>query len=84
MNKNAVKTAQEISKLADVKVMDKVSARFAIVDSKDLMFMVMDDEEVHPSYDVGIWVKTPFFANALENMFDVTWKNLPTLNKNKF
>jgi len=84
MTKDSVKAAQEISKLADMRVMDKVNARFAIVDGKDLMFMVMHDDEVHPSYDVGIWVKTPFFANALENMFEATWKNLPSLAKAKF
>jgi len=84
ITKDAVKAAQDISKLADVRVMDKINARFAIVDGKDLMFMVMGDDDVHPSYDIGIWVKTPFFANALENMFEVTWKNLPSLAKAKF
>ncbi len=84
MSKDAVKVAQDIAKLAEIKVMNKVNARFAIVDGKDLMFMIMNDEEVHPSYDVGIWVTTPFFAGALENLFDATWKNLPTLNKAKF
>jgi len=38
--------------------------------------MVLDDEEVHPTYDIGIWVNTPFFAAALQNLFDVAWKSL--------
>ncbi|MEK9184928.1 MAG: hypothetical protein AAB866_02060, partial [Patescibacteria group bacterium] len=58
-------------------------ARFAIIDAKDVMFMVMDGEEVHPSYDVGVWVNTPFFASALEDLFDITWKQLPSLSKSK-
>ncbi len=29
--------------------------------------MVLDDEEVHPTYDIGIWINTPFFAKALED-----------------
>jgi len=45
------------------------------------MFMMMNDEDVHPSYDIGIWVNTPFFASALENMFDATWKNLESAEK---
>jgi hypothetical protein len=47
-----------------------------LCDGKELVFMVMDDAEVHPTYDVGIWVSTPFFAGALQNMFDTTWKGL--------
>ena len=43
---------------------------------KEIIFMVMDDNEVHPTYDVGIWVNTPFFASALENLFELAWKNM--------
>lgn len=51
-------------------------ARFVIVDGKDLVFMVLDDKEVHPTYDVGIWVKSPFFAKAMEGLFDRAWKTM--------
>jgi sugar-specific transcriptional regulator TrmB len=51
-------------------------ARFCIVDKSEVIFMVMDDAEVHPTYDVGIWINTPFFSNALESLFDVNWKTL--------
>ena len=47
-----------------------------IVDGKELIFMIMDDQEVHPTYDVGIWVNTPFFASALEGMFNTAWKGM--------
>ena len=40
--------------------------------------MILDDKDVHPTYDVGIWVNTPFFAKALENMFDLSWKGMKT------
>ena len=40
--------------------------------------MVLDDQEVHPTYDVGIWVNTPFFASALEELFELAWKNMKT------
>jgi sugar-specific transcriptional regulator TrmB len=53
-------------------------ARFCIVDRSEVIFMVMDDAEVHPTYDVGIWINTPFFSNALETLFDVSWKTLKT------
>lgn len=84
LNKEALKIAQEISKIAEVRALDdKMGARFAIIDGKDLLFMVMNDEEVHPSYDVGIWVNSGFFGKAFENLFDVAWKDLTPLNKIK-
>ena len=39
--------------------------RFCIVDGKEIIFMVLDDTEVHPTYDIGIWANTPF-AKDLE------------------
>ena len=36
--------------------------------------MLLDDDKVHPTYDTGIWVNTPFFASTVNNMFDQSWK----------
>lgn len=71
--KEAVK---EVMKYADVRHLPDVDARFCIIDGKEILFMVTDDKDVHPSYDIGVWVNTPFFATALENMFDATWTKL--------
>jgi HTH-type transcriptional regulator, sugar sensing transcriptional regulator len=68
--------AKELMDIAKVKSVDKISARFCLVDNKEVMFMVMDDQEVHPTYDVGIWVNTPYFASALGGMFNMAWKNM--------
>jgi len=70
-NKEAVK---EFKKYAEVRVMPKIRARFAIVDSEQLLFMVLDDDKVHPNYDVAIWLSTDFFANAMEQLFEAAWK----------
>ncbi len=51
-------------------------ARFTIVDQAEVIFMVMDDADVHPTYDVGVWINTPFFSNALESLYDIAWKSL--------
>ena len=66
--------------LAEVRHTDS-KARFTVVDGKELIFMVLNDAEVHPTYDVGIWVNTPFFANALENLFDLAWENMKPVEK---
>lgn len=62
--------------IAEVKHAGKMNSRFVNVDSKDLVFMMLDDKEVHPTYDLGIWVKTPFFASSMDHMFDHVWSNL--------
>jgi len=74
-SKNALK---EMMKIGAVKNIDKLGlkARFCIVDGKELMFMVLDDDEVHPTYDVGVWINTPYFAGALGNIFDIAWKGM--------
>lgn len=64
--------------IADVRHIDDMNARFTITDSKDLTFMVMNDGEVHPTYDLGIWVNTPYFSQAVEHMFEQKWKNAPS------
>jgi len=70
--KNAVK---ELSSVAEVRHTNS-RGRFCIVDSKEVVFMLLDDEKVHPTYDTGIWVNTPFFASSLNEMFDQTWKTM--------
>ncbi|MBT3262527.1 TrmB family transcriptional regulator [Candidatus Woesearchaeota archaeon] len=76
VTKDAEKSIKGVSKVAEVRHTTEVKSRFCIVDNKDLMFMVMNDEEVHPTYDVGVWVQTPYFASAMQGMFDKSWNNM--------
>jgi len=73
--KEAEKAAKDMTGIAEVRHTDS-KARFVIVDGKELIFMVMDDAEVHPTYDIGIWINTPFFAKALEELFELAWKDM--------
>lgn len=63
----------EIGNYADIKHMDEFSGRFVVADKKDVVFAVMNGEEIHPSYDVGVWVNTPFFGGVLHDMFEHVW-----------
>jgi len=83
ITKENMATARDLSKVAEVKHVDKINARFCLVDGKELTFMVMNDENVHPSYDVGVWVNTPYFASAMESMFDLAWQDMKPLNSVK-
>jgi HTH-type transcriptional regulator, sugar sensing transcriptional regulator len=78
MNGDSRRLAKELDGIAEVR--ECISkARFTIVDGEELIFMIMDDEEIHPTYDVGIWINTPFFASALEDYFELAWKEMKKL-----
>jgi sugar-specific transcriptional regulator TrmB len=68
---------KDLSTVAEVKN-SNTKARFTIVDGKEMVFMILDDEEVHPTYDIGIWLNSPFFAAAVEELFDLGWKSMKT------
>ena len=81
LTKDSVNAIKDLKNVAEVRDAGSLNARFCVVDGKDLMFMLMHDDEVHPSYDVAVWVNTPFFAKALENMFNLAWKDLEPASK---
>lgn len=83
ITKNNIKSAKEIAKFAEVRSADAVNSRFAISDAKEVLFMILNDTEVHHSYDVGVWVNTPYFANTLEQLFDMAWDEMTPLAKVK-
>jgi hypothetical protein len=75
LTKETIPAIKDLGNVAELRHTDSRS-RFILVDRKEILFMVVDDKEVHPTYDVGIWVNTPFFASALEDLFDLAWKEL--------
>ncbi|MEM4337137.1 MAG: helix-turn-helix domain-containing protein [Candidatus Woesearchaeota archaeon] len=75
ITKECSESLKEIQGSAEVRHADS-KARFVVIDGREVIFMTMDDKEVHPTYDVGVWVNSPFFASALEEMFDNNWKNM--------
>ena len=81
ITKDNIKIAKDLSKVADVRNATGMNGRFAIIDSSQLMFMLLDDKSVHPNYDVAIWLSTEFFAQSMEKMLELTWKNFTPLSK---
>ncbi|HLC46970.1 MAG TPA: helix-turn-helix domain-containing protein [Candidatus Nanoarchaeia archaeon] len=75
LTKECAGAVKDISSVAEVRHTQS-NARFTIVDGKELIFMVLNDTEVHPTYDIGIWVNTPFFASALEGLYELAWKGM--------
>jgi len=81
INQDNFKVAKDFSKVADVRDLtgSGMNGRFTIIDSEDLMFMLLDDKSVHPNYDIAVWLSTEFFAKALEQMFNVAWEEFTPL-----
>lgn len=73
------KIAKDLSRVAEVRNTGSLRARFTIIDSEQLMFMVLDDDKVHPNYDVALWLNAEFFAKALEQMFEIAWNDFKKL-----
>ena len=76
ITKDNLKVAKDFKKVGEVRNLEKIKARFVIVDSTQIMFMLLDDDKFHPNYDIGVWINTEFFANTLEQLFELAWKDL--------
>lgn len=80
VNKQTQNAVKELSKLAEIKNTSE-KARFCVVDGKEIEFMLLDDEKVHPTYDSGVWINTSFFAETLSNFFDACWSKMKPANQ---
>jgi len=65
--------SKTLSQIAQIKNVDALPARFCVVDGKQVTFMVLDDADIHPNYDFGVWVSAANFAKSFENIFNVIW-----------
>jgi sugar-specific transcriptional regulator TrmB len=70
-----IKVAKELAKVAEIKDTKNLNARFCIIDSEQILFMLLNDDTVHPNYDLGVWINTEFFAQALEQLFEIAWND---------
>lgn len=69
----ASQLSKQMFKLSNIKDSDNVRGRIVVADSNNVLFMVLDDKETHPSYDLGIWITSPFLATAMEGILDKMW-----------
>ena len=74
ITKENKKIVDSLKDIAQVKNNTKINSRFMTVDGEHMVFMMLNDKDVHPSYDLGVWVKTPYFTTAMDQMFDHVWE----------
>src|SRR3989344_8807122 len=70
LSDQVTKRASEIKQIAELRSLNPVKARFVLVDKKEVLFLITDDKATHESYDTAIWIKSPFFCEALDAMFN--------------
>lgn len=83
INNENYKVAKELSKVAEVRSMNKSHGRFAVIDEKQMMLMLLDDKTVHPNYDVAVWLSSDYFAKSMGAMFNLAWDSFSPLSKVK-
>ena len=81
IDKDNVVLLRKIPNGVELRHLKDMDARFCVIDAKEILFMILNDDEVHPAYDMGIWINTPYFAKTLQAMFDKTWTKLEPAEK---
>ena len=72
-DKEVKKIVDQIKLFAEIRSIAPIRARFISVDKSEVLFMITDDKTVHESYDTAVWMNSPFFAQAVESMFEFAW-----------
>jgi HTH-type transcriptional regulator, sugar sensing transcriptional regulator len=72
--KDIDKIEKQLKGVAEVKVVSDVKSRFILVDDDKLLFFITNDKDVHPTYDVAVWIETSFFAESIKGFFELMWK----------
>jgi len=73
-NKETEKLERELKGIVEVKNFTEVKSRFILIDNDKLLFFITNDKDVHPTYDVAIWIETSYFAESIRGFFDMMWK----------
>lgn len=79
----AVEHSRELNDVkgkVQLKFAEGIKGRYVIIDDKEMVFMVTDDKEVQESFDTAVWVNTPYFVKAFNEMFNNTWNNVKGSN----
>jgi HTH-type transcriptional regulator, sugar sensing transcriptional regulator len=61
-NKQAQSEMEEFVKLKNTK---NTNARFCVVDGNQITVMLSNEKEIHPTYDLAVWMQSPVLAKTL-------------------
>tara|TARA_Y100000294_G_scaffold159735_1_gene162873 strand:+ start:348 stop:1106 length:759 start_codon:yes stop_codon:yes gene_type:complete len=64
--------ANVIVDLGNIQILStKYDARFVNIDNEEIFFVMAGKD---PDYDSGVWIKSPHFVNALNNLFEKSFR----------
>jgi sugar-specific transcriptional regulator TrmB len=55
----------ELGEYAKIKNSKNINARFCVVDDTHITLMLANEKEVHPTYDLAVWMQSPMLAKTL-------------------
>jgi sugar-specific transcriptional regulator TrmB len=65
--------AKALANAASVRHVNEAPARFVVVDGKQVALMPLDDKELHPTTDFGVWLAVEPFAKSFDKLFSTLW-----------
>lgn len=68
VNEKNADIKQKLEKTINLININEVSARFAIIDSEDIILLTSSGENINPQNEVGLWVKSKYLGNSLNRM----------------
>ncbi|MGV8086553.1 MAG: TrmB family transcriptional regulator [Candidatus Woesearchaeota archaeon] len=72
--KETEKLSADLKGIVEIKNFQEIKSRFILVDNDKVLFFITNDKDVHPTYDVAVWIETSFFAESLKGFFEMVWK----------
>ena len=82
ITKDILSQIKDFSKIAEIKNTN-IKARFCLVDGDKIVFMLLDDADLDPNYDVGIWAETKPFLSGIKALFESNWSNMKPVSQVK-
>ena len=65
--------AGELKKFADVREVEAPISRAIVSDGQEALVLFMDPASVHPTFDAGVWVNSPYVAKTVDKLFEEAW-----------
>ena len=81
VTEKSAESIQVLLDFAEIRHSDDVHAKFYLIDSREILFHMIPEEQIHPTYDTAIWVQAPLFASALSDLFEHSWSKFEHASK---
>lgn len=78
---NSAENAKALLEVAEIRHAEDIHAKFYLIDSSEVLFHMVPEEQIHPTYDTAIWVQAPLFATALGDLFENAWSKFEHASK---